>query len=167
MIENWKYIPGYEGKYQVSDQGRVRSLNYNKTAGKVKVLSLLKVSGGYLGVYLGHNNLKLVHRLVASAFIPNPHNLPCVNHKSMVRSDNNVNNLEWCDYRYNNNYGDAIEKRVEKQRRAVKQISQNGNIVVWYSIMEAERNGFSHAGIIQCCQGKLKKYKGYKWEYIC
>lgn len=163
--EIWKDIKGYEGKYQVSDQGRVRSLNYRKT-GQTKILSLLKVSSGYLGVYLGHNNLKLVHRLVAMAFIPNPNNLPCVNHKSMVRSENFASNLEWCDYAYNNNYGDAIEKRVNKQRKPIRQISSDGITTIWYSINEANRNGYCRSGIIQCCQGKLKHYKGYKWEYV-
>lgn len=165
--EIWKDIKGYEGQYQVSNLGRVRSLNYRKT-GQIKVLSLLKVSNGYSGVYLGHKNLKLVHRLVAQTFILNPNNYPIINHKDCNRQNNVVTNLEWCTYKYNNNYADAIEKRIKKQSKQVVQMSLNGQIItIWPSINEAVRqNDLCRSGIIQCCQNKINKYKGYKWEYV-
>lgn len=118
MVEIWKDIEGYEGKYQVSNYGRVKSLNYNKE----KILKIGDNSKGYKIVTLckdGKSKTYFVHRLVAFAFIPNPNNLPQVNHKDEDPSNNCVNNLEWCSAEYNINYGKHNEK-VSKARKGYK-----------------------------------------------
>ena len=124
MKEIWKDIEGYEGLYQVSNKGRVKSLKRkicSNSNHKYNTLSekLLKLSGGgkYIQVILckdGKTSAKLVHRLVAQAFIPNPNNLPCVNHKDENKKNNDVRNLEWCTYKYNNEYNGRIEKCKDK-----------------------------------------------------
>lgn len=114
----WREIPGYEGLYQVSNTGRVRSLNYNGTR-KTKVLKQITDKLGYKRVNLFKNNKKknyLVHRLVALAFIPNPNNYPIINHKDENPSNNYYKNLEWCTYEYNNNYGTKKQKISESMK---------------------------------------------------
>lgn len=123
--EIWKDIPGYEGLYQVSNIGRVKSLarditDTRKTCHrKERILKLIKDKYGYNVVCLRKNgnpqNMK-VHRLVAMAFIPNPYDLPMVNHKNEIRNDNHVENLEWCDAKYNVNYGNAIAKILKAKK---------------------------------------------------
>ena len=113
-MEVWKDIPGFEN-YQISNYGNVKSLNYGRT-GKTKLLKPTISGKGYLQVRLskfGKPNALLVHRLVAIAFIPNPDNLPHINHKDENKLNNNPNNLEWCDNSYNNNYG-TRNKRIAK-----------------------------------------------------
>lgn len=108
----WRDIPGYEGKYQVSNTGQVRSLNYNGT-GKKQILKGGTTRDGYKIVQLwknGKGKTYIVHRLVAQAFIPNPNNLPCINHKDENKTNNFYKNLEWCTHEYNNNYGIRNEK---------------------------------------------------------
>lgn len=108
----WKDIEGYEGLYQVSNTGRVRSLNYKRT-GKTKVLKQGTDKDDYKKVVLckdGKNKVYLVHRLVALAFIPNPNNYPMINHKDENRINNAVWNLEWCTQQYNCNYGNRNKK---------------------------------------------------------
>ena len=125
MKEIWKDIEGYEGIYQVSNKGRVKSLKRkicsNSNNHKYNTLSekLLKLSGGgkYIQVILckdGKTSAKLVHRLVAQAFIPNPNNYPVINHKDENKKNNDVRNLEWCTYKYNNEYNGRIEKCKDK-----------------------------------------------------
>ena len=112
MEEIWKDIEGYEGKYQVSNLGRVRSLNYHRM-GITKLLKARKDKDGYNMAFLvrsGYNRPVGVHRLVAQAFIPNPNNYPCVNHKNEVKDDNRVENLEWCTVRYNTLYGTGVQR---------------------------------------------------------
>ena len=125
--ENWKDIEGYEGIYQVSDRGRVKSLNYNHT-GKEKILKTRKVKERYLHVCLwkdGEYKFCFVHRLVAQAFIPNPKNYPIINHKDENPSNNCVGNLEWCSSEYNNNYGTKIERFIKLPYEQKKQMGQN------------------------------------------
>lgn len=111
----WKDIPNYESKYQVSNTGKVRSLNYKRT-GKTKILKIREDKNGYTVVTLTKNSKKKtysVHRLVAQAFIPNPNNLPCINHIDEDKTNNTVWNLEWCTHEYNINYG-THNKKVSK-----------------------------------------------------
>ena len=120
MIEEWRPVVGYEGLYEVSNTGRVRSLDMyvksrygNYRLHKGKVLSPAKDKNGYLKVnlcYNGKDKIIRVHRLVTEAFIPNPDNLPEVNHKDEDKTNNRVENLEWCDRSYNINYGTRKDK---------------------------------------------------------
>lgn len=122
VLEIWKPVVGYEGLYEVSNLGRVKSLDrivkgcYGSIAHKKgKIISSGIGSTGYCIVSLqkdGKGKSFGVHRLVAQAFIPNPDNLPMVNHKDEVKTNNNVENLEWCDCKYNCNYGTGIERCV-------------------------------------------------------
>mgnify|MGYP002679946246 CR=1 FL=1 len=117
MGEVWKDIKGYEGLYQVSNLGRVRSLNYGRS-GETKLLKQ-GTTNGYKRVFLyknGKGKNYFVHRLVAMAFIPNPNNLPIINHKDEDSSNNNVNNLEWCTQEYNLNYGTRNERASKSKK---------------------------------------------------
>lgn len=126
-MENWKDIKEFEGYYQVSDMGRVRSVdrmvwngrNYYLVKGSIKIPTTTK--DGYLQVKLnkdGIHKMMLVHRLVAEAFIPNPENKPCINHKSERKNENTVDNLEWCTVSYNNSYNGRNDRvsRTMKER---------------------------------------------------
>ena len=114
MIEEWRPIEGYEGLYEVSNLGRVRSLDrFYYRLHKGKVLSPTKDRYGYLTVTLncnGKSKTIKIHRLVAQAFLPNPDNLPQVNHKDEDKTNNNVDNLEWCTAKYNVNFGTRQER---------------------------------------------------------
>ena len=108
-MEEWKNVIGYEGLYEVSNMGNVRNVRRNK------LLKLTKTYYGYIQVNLYKNGIRTglrVHRLVAQAFLPNPDNLPEVNHLDEDKTNNRVDNLEWCDRKYNNNYGDRLKKSI-------------------------------------------------------
>lgn len=194
-IEIWKPVVGYEGLYEVSSFGRVRSLDriishisrtqegkeYTTThTYKGKNLSLNKRKGNYLCVSLSKNGFVIttaVHRIVAEAFLPNPNNLPMINHKDENPSNNCVENLEWCDAKYNMNYG-AINKRRGKSLGYGKdnpyslpiiQYSKNGEFIKeWASSMDIERElHIQHSNITKCCK-KHSHYKtagGFIWKY--
>lgn len=107
-MEEWKNVIGYEGLYEVSNKGNVRNVRRNK-------LLRLQKNQGYIRVGLSKNGIKTwlrVHRLVAQAFLPNPDNLPQINHKDEDKTNNSVDNLEWCTAKYNNTYGTRIEKSI-------------------------------------------------------
>lgn len=166
MEEIWCPIKGYEGQYEVSDQGRVKSLKYDKE----RILKPGRDSGGYLFVSLCKNgDIKnwLVHRLVAKTFIPNPNNLPEVNHKDEDKANNFVQNLEWCDEKYNNNYGTRIQRVSDKISKPVLQYTESGVFVrEWKSIQDAQRNlNYGHGNISHCCNGKRKYAYGYIWKF--
>ena len=172
MEEIFKDIKGYEGLYQISNFGNVKSLNYRNT-GKEKLLKPILQANGYLYVGL-YEPLKRfsIHRLVAEAFINNPDNLPCVNHKDENPTNNHVYNLEWCTNKYNTNYGTCIERIRETQlnnpklSRKVYQYTLDGEFVKeWESTRECCRNGFDQGGVSSCCRGERKTYKGYRWSY--
>lgn len=117
MDEIWKDISGYEGLYQVSNLGNIKSFNYGGH-GKIKLLKLENFKG-YKRVVLSKNGKTkryFVHRLVAMTFIPNPDDLPIVNHKDENKTNNNVNNLEWCTHEYNVNYGTRNERTSESHK---------------------------------------------------
>ena len=109
MVEIWKDIEGYEGLYEVSSYGRVRNL----VSGKF--IKASKKNDGYCRVCLTKNGCRKcinIHRLVAQSFLPNPDNLPQVNHKDEDKTNNNVTNLEWCTAKYNINYGTSQQRRI-------------------------------------------------------
>ena len=118
-MEEWKSIPGYEGLYEVSSYGRVRSVERCDRFNHKIVSKILKpnyVNSGYFRVGMYKNKTfkyYLIHRLVAQAFIPNPDNLPQVNHKDEDKSNNRVDNLEWCSRSYNMNYGTLQQRRIQ------------------------------------------------------
>ena len=169
--EVWKDIFGYEGLYQVSDCGIVKSLKF----GKERILKPGTDGNGYLFVYLYKNRKKKmckVHRLVCQTFLPNPNNLPQVNHKDEDKTNNKVDNLEWCDRKYNNNYGTRIQRINEKNTngkcsKPVIQFTKDGKIVKeWKSTRDVERNlGYGHSSISVCCLGKQKTSYGFIWKY--
>ena len=164
--EVWKDIKGYEGHYQVSDKGRVKSVKF----GKEKILKPARDTKGYLAVQLCKNGeIKrcFVHRLVAQTFIQNPNNLPHINHKDEDKTNNSVQNLEWCDSKYNNNYGTHNQRVAEKRSKPVLQYTLDGKFVKkWKSQSDVERNlGYSQRNISACCRGKYKSLYGYVWKY--
>ena len=160
MDEIWKDKKDYEGHYQVSNLGRVKSIKFGK-----EIILKQKINGGYYSVNLSKNGIVktyFVHRLVAEAFIPNPNNYKEVNHKDEDKSNNIVTNLEWCDRKYNQNYGTKNEKFSKK----VYQYTLDGQFVKeWPSTMDCGRNGYIQQAISSCCLGKLKTYKGFIWSY--
>ena len=162
--EIWGDIIGYENLYKVSTEGNIKSIRSNK------ILSLDTSQNGYKRVSLYKNKTikhYLVHRLVAQAFIPNPDNLPCVNHKDEDKSNNCVSNLEWCTVAYNNNYGTRLERVAKFWSKPVLQLSLEGDLIrEWESAHEVARVlGYNQGNICSCCNNKLKTAYKFKWRY--
>ncbi len=173
MEEIWKDVVGYEGLYQVSNLGNVKSLNWGKT-GKSKNLWLKPHTKGYLQVELAKNGIKhfyLVHRLVAEAFIQNPFNFPVINHIDEDKTNNSVSNLEWCTKSYNTRYSmDLHPTRKHKELRfnlPILQLTLNGEIVKTWECSRTIflETGMSDWSISECCRGNRKTAYGYKWQY--
>lgn len=172
MIEAWKDVVGYEGLYQVSNIGNIKSL-HNYRGGN----NILKkrIKNGYYCVGLRKNNVRKwygIHRLVAKAFIHNPNNYPEVNHKDENKLNNNIDNLEWCTKAYNNCYGTRLERvyNTNKSKRAVIKYDLNGKYLEKYtSLAEAARknNIKSVSSIFFCCQKKYKQANGFIFKYEC
>ena len=172
MIEIWKDIKDYEGLYQVSNFGRVRSLDHYSATKCKGVICLIKGKfltptlqrTGYLSVCLSKNGTVkrcLVHRLVAEAFIPNPHNHPTVDHINRIRTDNCVENLRWASWELqaeNNTSYDVSSKPVLQYTLDMVFVKE------YPSIGEASRQtGIDKANISACCRGKIKSAGHYKW----
>ena len=168
IVEIWKPIVGYDG-YEISNLGRVKSLGNNKTR-KEKILKSRKHKDGYLyvGFYKeGKPKMFSVHRLVAKAFIPNYDNLPQVNHINEDKTDNRVENLEWCSIEYNINYGSRNEKVTKSKSIPILQFSKTGDFIKkWDGIRQVEKElGFNSTHISKCCKGKRKTAYGFIWHY--
>lgn len=172
MEEIWKDVVGYEGYYQVSNFGRVKSLERKIPARKAKraksetIMNQTKNNTGYLMVNLCVNQFRkkfLVHRLVAIAFIPNPDNLPQINHKDENKENNCVDNLEWCNNVYNNNYGRHCENISKANGKPVLCV-ETGEIFRSQR-MAAKHIGVDQTQIYRCCNGKRKTTGGYHWKF--
>ena len=197
MIENleneqWLPIDGFDGMYLISNYGRVKSLNYNRT-NQEKILKSATNNKGYQVVVLckdGKQKMFRVHRLVAMAFIPNPNNYTEVNHIDECKTNNHVSNLEWCTVEYNNNYG-TRNKKISKaligkfsgdnnpkywfekfgkehpRSKQVIQLTLDGDYIKsWDSAIDVKRKlGYNQGNIGSCCRGARKSANGYKWQF--
>ena len=190
-IEQWRTViydgETYEG-FEVSNWGRIKSLNYNNT-GKPDLMNPSTDKGGYLIVQLrknGETKTCRVHRLVAETFLENPENKPCINHKiegdegkkiNMVifNEDGSVDEerttIEWVTYKENNDYGTRNERSAKtrtngKLSKRVLQLSLSGDLIrEWESTHECGRNGFNQGNVSRCCNGKKPYYKGFRWMF--
>ena len=186
MVEKWVNIENHPS-YFISNFGRVFSKKSNKVM-KNRVVS----KKGYQQITLDNSQL-LVHRLVAQAFIPNPNNLPCVNHKDENPGNNDFRNLEWCTYKYNSNYGtnpsrhskkmldrynndpdwksDCIKRLAEIQKKKRKRVVQldkfNNYLKTYESSYATEKDGHLSVHVCDCANGKRKTHHGYKWIWEC
>ncbi len=189
MEEIWKDIKDFEGLYQISNLGRVKSLERIDKSNhlvKEKILKIFKTRNGYLKVVLCKNGKQKnydIHRLVAQAFITNPDNLPQVNHKDENKENNCVWNLEFCSCSYNTNYGTRNQKVSEKMTngklsKKVLQYDLEGNFIREFpSLMEVKRQfGYELNNISKCCRGgyfdkrrnkwvNVSQSQGFKWRY--
>jgi len=153
-------------KYYVSNLGRVLSLKGKKE----RFLKVRIGKDGYYYVTLNKKGKKKsfkIHRLVAKTFISNPNNLPCVNHKDENKLNNCVDNLEWCTWQYNSNYGTAKIRWANKNKRRVACYTLSGEFVKEYDgIIDSERDGFKHSTVSAVCKGKRNQHHGYKFAYL-
>ena len=161
-IEIWKDCKGYEGKYQVSNLGRVWSIKSQKC------LKPYIMNNGYKQVSLMCKNGKvkkeLVHRLVAIAFIDNPNNLPQVNHIDENKENNCLDNLEWCDPKYNSNYGTRTKRVSKPQMKKVYCVELDKT----YDSAKyaAQELGLHKENIAACCRGQRNTCGKYHWRYL-
>jgi hypothetical protein len=168
MIEIWKDIPNYEGLYQASNLGNIKSLNYNHTK-KEKILKTRLDTRGYEIIELrnkGKRGFHRVHRLVAQAFIPNPDNYPQINHKDENKLNNCVDNLEWCDNDYNAHYGTHYNRIKEKLYKPVCQYNLNGVFIKSFNSLSEAQKAIGTTHISDVCRGKRKTAGGYIWRYV-
>ena len=176
--EIWKKAKGFED-YEVSNLGRVRSIervvSYKGGSPRLRKGRLLKpwkYNRGYLMVSLwqdGCRTHKSIHRLVAQAFVenPNPALWTQINHIDENPSNNRADNLEWCCQSYNNSYGGRMKRIAEALSKPVEAFDSNGIVVHRFaSTMDAQRNGFDSPNVSNCCNGKLKTFKGLRWRFI-
>lgn len=179
MKEIWKDIKGYEGLYQVSNLGRVKSLGNGGSHKVERIKDLQNDTKGYKITRLSKNGVQKtlkVHRLVGEAFIPNPLNLSQINHKNEDKTDNRVENLEFCTNSYNHDYGTRNDRArnaiintdyIKSKIKPVYQYTMDKTLVkIWDSLSEIKRvNNYSIGDISNCCLGKRKMYKGCIWSY--
>ena len=182
-VEEWRPVKGYEGLYEVSNHGRVRSLDrwqYNPVAATHRtfheghVMNGVVSKRGYRMVGLRQESGKrkncLVHRLVATTYIPNPDNLPFVNHKNYDQLDNRVENLEWCTPTYNVHYGraDAIRQHNQPKRKQVAQYTKDGAYITTHKTLQSAAKvvGSTRQLIRECANGNIYSAGGYRWKYV-
>lgn len=170
-MEEWKPIKGYEGLYEVSNLGRVKSLGKGKNRNsKGRILKAHKSSKDYLYARLckeGKTKSYYVHRLVAIAFVDNPEGYNEVNHKDENKENNCADNLEWCNRQYNMTYNGRAKRVAEKLKKPIFSVDkESGLIMYWESTREAERcTGISNVSICNCLKGKRNSAGGFLWFY--
>ncbi|MCC4389194.1 NUMOD4 domain-containing protein [Limosilactobacillus reuteri] len=165
-MERWKKVPKHLGLYKISTLGRVMNSNG-------KILKQQTSPTGYRVLTLwneGKPKHVFVHRLVAIAFLENPHNFPFVNHKNEIKVDNRISNLEWISAKGNSNYGSRNKRIAHRNSKPVVQLTLEGKVVrKWSSAAEAGRNGYSQAVINKCISKRAKwnkTHKGYRWMHL-
>ena len=183
--EIWKDVVGYEGLYKVSNKGDIYSVGRISLQGrKIGGQSLKPICNkyGYLRVNLckdGKVKSKYNHRIVAQAFVPNPNNYPAINHKDENKTNNYVENLEWCTYKYNANHGTRIKRITQTQSKKVKAINiKTGEVLTFNSVKEAGSEGYGKGEVSSACRGIYKNgrngklmggdghtYRGFRWSY--
>ena len=183
-IEIWKDIQGYEGFYQVSNLGRVKSVERDKFLPngtfhshlKEKILAPFLNNKGYSSVKLCKNGKKkaiLIHRLVAEAFLPNPENKSQINHKDEVKSNNAVDNLEWCTSVYNNNFGTRKERQIQNRRnyklgnhpKAKPVFCEELNKKFDCIASAQEELGINRSCVGKACRGERNTAGGFHWRF--
>lgn len=176
--EEWRDVVGYEGLYQVSSMGRVKSLERKlphwcggERTVKERFLKPGAAREGYLIVCLsdgGKRKMFFVHRLVCQAFHDNPENKLDVNHINENKTDNRACNLEWCTRKENCNHGTRNERMAKTKSKPVGQYTLDGELVkIWPSTMEVQRQtGFGQGNISYAANGKYKQAYGFVWKYV-
>lgn len=170
--EIWRDVKGFEGRYQVSNKGNIFSVDRivrgKKWGGRT--LKPIHDKNGYLTVALYENGVgknKKIHRLVSEAFLPNPNNYLEINHIDENKTNNHVENLEWCTREHNINHG----KRTEKVSKRVRAINiKTGEVITFSSTSEAGRKGYHQGSVAAACRGVYNTgggnlYRGYRWYY--
>ena len=171
IIDEWKPIRNFEG-YYINRNGEVKSTNTFK--GTKEIILKGSISNkGYKIVNLmncGKVYSRTIHKLLAQAFIPNPNNLPCINHKDGNKLNNSLDNLEWCDYGYNESEAYRLKlKRPRLKPRKIKQLDKHSGelIRIWNSSYSPYYElGYSASNINMCCNGKRKTANGYIWRFV-
>lgn len=170
-IELWKPIPDFEGYYEISNMGRVKSLARLSPLKKYIPETIMKAKvcpSGYHQIALskqGKPSYFYIHRLVAFAFVEGHFEGAQVNHKDEIRANNQFYNLEWCTGKYNCNYKNRMKKIADKL--SIPVIGTNlftGEKLYFDSVKQASRNGFSEKGILHCLSRKFKTSHGYSWK---
>lgn len=164
MREIWLPVVGYEGLYEVSNWGRVKSLNYKNTHREKILKGFLNKKKGYLQVLLYKDDTPKwykIHQLVAEAFLPNPNGYTVVHHIDKENhQDNRVENLEWISKEEHDRL------HAEERAKTVYQYTLDWKLVrVWPSANECGRNGFNTSNVARCCRGECEQYKGFRWSY--
>ena len=172
--EEWRDIVGYEGRYQVSSTGRVKSLERKDCLERTireRILKQAVTHNGYLRVDLcagGKRKRLRVHRLVGEAFLPRAEGKDAINHKDEDKTNNNVWNLEWVSDKENCNFGTRNERIAKANSKPVAQCTKGGELVkTWSSLIEiGKQTGFSIGNISQAANGKYKQAHGFIWKYV-
>lgn len=192
MKEEWKDIPGYEGYYQVSNLGRVKSLSrkvfinqHTRLMPEIIKIPQKHSTGNYQSVVLskhGKKTTRLIHRLVAKAFIPNPNNKPEVDHIDGNQTNNKATNLRWVTHKENTNFPIYRHRQSEAKKGSkspqwgkygklhhnaipIVRIDLDGMVTEYECLMAAARDGFNLNAIWNCCNGRAHTHKGYRWMY--